>query len=437
MNLNATITEDGVLTLDSGGAKDESVLSSVNEARKKARQTAVMIAEQAGEEVRLVVSDPSGVHVLAVTPEGRTEDVTSEADTEDAAPEAETEDAAPEADTEDAGSGNPFVRGQADASAVATVDHAAAPPTFLEPDTGTLSEPAEQGWQGWMNRVLGLRLQAGEAEIRQREAVSALQQSWVGPRTIAVLNSKGGGNKTPTSIRLSAELARVGGGGVLAWDNNESLGTMGWRVETEDHARTVLDFITAAPRFLEADARRADLAQFVHHQSQDAFDALISDDNPSHDHLMTGDEVDLIHDVASRNWRLIVMDSGNSTRGENFARMIHHSDQVVLATTTESDKAQGAVDSWRALKARGGRAAELADTAVVVVSEANTSNSLPASEVVDKFSAYVRAVHVVPFDPALVQGVMRTQDLHPKTRRAWQIAAADVVGLFRGMGEGL
>ena len=71
MNLNATITEDGVLTLDSGGAKDESVLSSVNEARKKARQTAVMIAEQAGEEVRLVVTDPSGVHVLAVTPEGR------------------------------------------------------------------------------------------------------------------------------------------------------------------------------------------------------------------------------------------------------------------------------------------------------------------------------------------------------------------------------
>ena len=49
----------------------------------------------------------------------------------------------------------------------------------------------------------------------------------------------------------------------------------------------------------------------------------------------------------------------------------------------------------------------------------------------------MRAVHVVPFDPALVQGVMRTQDLHPKTRRAWQIAAADVVGLFRGMGEGL
>ncbi|WP_204117649.1 hypothetical protein, partial [Klebsiella pneumoniae] len=84
----------------------------------------------------------------------------------------------------------------------------------------------------------------------------------------------------------------------------------------------------------------------------------------------------------------------------------------------DSDKAQGAVDSWRALKARGGRAAELADTAVVVVSEANSSNSLPASEVVDKFSPYVRAVHVVPIDPALVQGVMRTQDLHPKTRRA-------------------
>lgn len=284
-----------------------------------------------------------------------------------------------------------------------------------------------------MNRALGLRLAAGPVEQRQREAVTALQQSWVGPRTVAVLNSKGGGNKTPTSIRLCSELARNGGGGVLAWDNNESLGTMGWRVETEDHGRTVLDFVRAAPAFLASEARRADLAQFVHHQSQDAFDALISDDNPRHDHLMTGDEVDLIHDVAARNWRLIVMDSGNSTRGENFARMIHHTDQVVLATTTESDKAQGAVDSWRALKARGGRAADLADEAVVIVSEANTSNSLSAAAVVEKFTPYVRAVHVVPFDPALVQGVMRAQDLRPSTRRAWQLAAADVIAQFRGM----
>ena len=140
--------------------------------------------------------------------------------------------------------------------------------------------------------------------------------------------------------------------------------------------------------------------------------------------------MDLLHEVAARNWRLIVMDSGNSTRGENFTSMIDHTDQVVVATTSESDKAQGAVNSLQALHARGGHAAQLARNAVVIVSEVHPKHALKAKEIVTQLEPIVRSTHIVPFDPALIQGRMRAQDLTPRTRRAWQLAAADVIATF-------
>lgn len=308
-------------------------------------------------------------------------------------------------------------------------------PQFVNPGNAARQAPAVEGWQGWLNRVFGAHLAPSPREQHHRQTLAAIQQQWIGPRTVAVLNSKGGANKTPTTVRLASEVARAGGGGVLAWDNNESLGTLGWRVEKEQHGSTVVDFIHAAPSFLSADAHRADLARYVHHQGQDKFDALVSDDDPAHHHLISGEEVDLLHEVAARNWRLIVMDSGNATRGDHFERMIHHADQIVLATTQITDTCQGAVDSWRALVSRGGHAADLARNAVVIVSQTNVAG-VPAhmvhsiEEIREKFGPYVRAVHVVPFDPALVQGVMRAQDLRPATVQAWQAATAAVIEQF-------
>lgn len=301
---------------------------------------------------------------------------------------------------------------------------------FIDRESEGQTTPAESGWRGWMNRTLGMRIQPGHGELAQRDAQRRLSTRWVGSRTIAVLNSKGGANKTPTVLRLASELSIAGGGGVLAWDNNESLGTLGWRSVSSSHESTVLDLLDVAPHFLEIGAHSADLEAYVHHQPEDGFDVLRSDERPEHDHIVTGGEVSLLHEVAARNWRCLIMDSGNSTRGENFSAMIDHTDQVVLATTSESDKAQGAVNSLQALHARGGHAAELARNAVVIVSELNPKHAMKAREIVEKFEPIVRAVHVVPHDPALIQGVMRAQDLAPATRRAWQLAAASVIDQF-------
>lgn len=492
MELHATITETGAMTVTMGADHEE--LAEQHENVAAARRALVKLSSEVagstGEPTRAVTLDPSGMHVLTVSADGQVsnapapateetparlapaEELASTAaaapdevapvDVEEAAPQdveesvpAQAEEAAAAAEAaapaaEKPVGGNPFLvaktpvpptPGQPEGPATAPVSAppveslsaagaAEQTPNFLQNNSPVTPDPAEQGWQGWLNRVFGLKVGPSESELRQRAAVDALSRHWIGSRTVAVLNSKGGANKTPTVIRLASELARAGGGGVLAWDNNESLGTLGWRTHSGEHSATVLDLITAAPEFLKAGASKADLAAFVHHQPEDAFDVLRSDERPEHDHRITGAEVDLLHEVASRNWRLIIMDSGNSTRGENFTRMIDHTDQVVIATTSESDKAQGAVNSLQALHARGGHAAQLARNAVVIVSEVHPQHSLKAQEIVGEFAPIVRSAHIVPFDQALVQGRMRAQDLSGPTRRAWQLAAAAVIAEF-------
>ncbi|HET9348218.1 MAG TPA: chromosome partitioning protein ParA, partial [Arthrobacter sp.] len=58
-------------------------------------------------------------------------------------------------------------------------------------------EPATQGWRGTLTR-LGLRMDPSEEELTEREDIRTVSQHWPGPRTIAVVNRKGGANKTPT-----------------------------------------------------------------------------------------------------------------------------------------------------------------------------------------------------------------------------------------------
>ena len=103
-------------------------------------------------------------------------------------------------------------------------------------------QPATQGFRGLMTRM-GIRMAPSESEMAERADIHAVSQHWPGPRTIAVVNRKGGANKTPTVAALSAVFARYGGGGVLAWDNNENQGTLGWRTEQGPHSSSVLDLL--------------------------------------------------------------------------------------------------------------------------------------------------------------------------------------------------
>ncbi len=59
-----------------------------------------------------------------------------------------------------------------------------------------VEEPATHGWRGAMTR-LGIRMAPSDAERAERADVQAVSQHWPGPRTIAIVNGKGGAGKTP------------------------------------------------------------------------------------------------------------------------------------------------------------------------------------------------------------------------------------------------
>lgn len=286
-------------------------------------------------------------------------------------------------------------------------------------------QPATIGWRGILTK-LGISIKPSDYELAMRDDIHAVSQHWPGPRTIAVVNRKGGANKTPTVCGLSAVFARYGGGGVLAWDNNESQGTLGWRTEQGPHHASVLDLLRDKEELLSPGAHNALLAHYVHHQTEDKYDVLRSDEREEGDHEIQAHEVDSTYEVAAKYYRMIFMDSGNTTRAANWRAAIEHTDQLVVATTTVEDRAEAAKNTLVTLSKRDAHSAKLAANAVVIISQEKQDDGRAAQEYAEKFRQIARAAVVVPHDPAMKSGQIRYSALKPATQRAWLAAAAAV-----------
>lgn len=288
-------------------------------------------------------------------------------------------------------------------------------------------EPASQGLRGFMTR-LGVRMEPSENERQERRDSYLVSKHWPGPRMIAVVNGKGGANKTPTTILLSAIFARYGGAGVLFWDNNQTRGTASWRTEKADHDATVLDLLPQIQRLLSVEANSSDLAHYVHHQTKDKYDVLRS--NPellSSQQLITPEDIDAVNALAKKYYRLTFIDTGNNESDPAWLRAIEHIDQLVVATTTLEDRAEAGSLLLDALYKRGGKYAELAENAVVIVSQDN--KDLPSTElrgVAEQFKVQAREVVTIPYDRGMIKGQLPFDALQATTQRAWLRAGAAV-----------
>ncbi len=289
--------------------------------------------------------------------------------------------------------------------------------------------PASTGFRGTLNRI-GIRTQPSEAERAYRNDVDTVSQHWPGVRTIAIVNGKGGANKTPTTALLSAVFARYSGAATLAWDNNETRGTLGWRTQQGKHEATVQDLLPAGESLLEPGAKAGDIAHYVHHQAGDKYDVLRS--NPkllSAEQRLTDEDVELIHDVAARYYRLILIDSGNDESAPHWLRMIDKADQLVVATVAKPEHAEAGALLLDALRERDEHSAQLASDAVVVVSQARERDADPtAAHIAEGFKGWVREAVSIPYDRAMVESVLMFDSLRPVTKRAWLRAGAAVAG---------
>jgi MinD-like ATPase involved in chromosome partitioning or flagellar assembly len=295
--------------------------------------------------------------------------------------------------------------------------------SFITPPSA-LAEPAPS----WLAR-LGFGPSRATRARREREAI--VSRHWAGCRSIAVANGKGGVGKTMTTAMIAAVLARHGGGNVLAWDNNDTRGTLGWRTEQGNYDTTVRDLLAAAPALLTPTASMSDIARFVHHQAVDRYDVLRS--NPellATDQRLSRAEFDLLMQVTSRYYRLVIFDSGNDESADRWLRMVDSSYQLVIPTLTTPESAESAALLLDALRQRDERSAYLADHAVVVVTQAEPAARRAVRRIVDGFAGQVRAVETIPFDPALKSGPLRYDGLRTPARDAWlRVTAAAVAEL--------
>jgi MinD-like ATPase involved in chromosome partitioning or flagellar assembly len=486
MDMTATIHPDGATSLDTAGELSQENHTSVPDARRAVINKARMLAEHTGRETRLQIGDPSGARTILVAADGtsRPEPAAPAAPASLADAPAVAEDpgdytltsvTAPQINIDnptdpapvsaaESSSAHPFlpaspapaqheeptpaqptatVENEAPtrrASLHPTADRTEAPapaesspasrealPSFV--DRPEVQAPAQHGWRGLVNSTgLGLALAPAAGELSQRHDETAVATHWAGPRTIAVLNAKGGAGKTPTVICLAAVFARLSGGGVLAWDNNNSLGSLGWRTFDSGHQASVVDLLEQAEHFMTTEARVGDLSGYVHHQPADRYDVLRSDDRSGDQerHMVTGDEVERLHAVAAKYYRAIIMDSGNTERGANWQAMIAHTDQVVLPVKSVDESAEGASRVLAALQAGNDHAQALARNAVVIVLCAEPAHQKKAKELASRFAPHVRAVAMIPYDRALVEGRVRYSAMTPATRRAWLHAGAAV-----------
>ena len=286
--------------------------------------------------------------------------------------------------------------------------------------------PPSWGWRGQLHRWSGgtLSPMPSEAELRHRAALEAVRRPLDAARTIVFANPKGGAGKTPATLLAAATFGTVRGGYVVAWDNNETRGTLGLRGRTGARATTVWDLLAAVERFESAGASVGELAGYVRGQGEAQFDLLASDEDPSRMASIGREEFTRIQAVLARFYRILCVDTGNNVRAANWQAAMAAADQLVVCSTYALDHGYSA--SWMLDSLVAAGRADLVANAVTVLSGSSPRPD-PAvrADLVEHFAARTRAVHEIPYDRALGAGEQIPYgELAPATREAWLQACA-------------
>ncbi|WP_104131470.1 cobalamin biosynthesis protein CobQ [Cryobacterium sp. M91] len=304
---------------------------------------------------------------------------------------------------------------------------------FLQSQPAALVGPAVMGWQGTVRRLTGglVSVGPGVAELTHRGAIDRVQQSLRGPRTVVVINPKGGAHKTTATLLLAATFGTYRGGYTLAWDNNETRGTLGWRAQPARHSNTAVDLLRDLDRFNDLrSARVGDLDNYVRSQGSTQFDVLASDEDAAASSTINGQAFNELHTSLSRFYRVIVVDTGNNMRASNWEAALDAADQLVIVSTIREDTAASAAWLVDGLYEKG-HEEKVRNAVTVLASPSKVADAQLNRRLHGHFASLTRTVLDVPHDPALVDGGTLSYDaLAPATREAWlQVTAAVADGL--------
>ncbi|MFD1365361.1 MinD/ParA family ATP-binding protein [Actinoplanes sichuanensis] len=308
-------------------------------------------------------------------------------------------------------------------------------PTAEEFARRRLARPSQQSATMGARAVLqkgmfGLvKLAPGQRELEYKQDVEMVRRNFGGLRQVTVVNPKGGAGKTVAVLLLAMTFGQKRGGYVLAWDNNETQGTLGMRAQQDFHARTVRDMMRDLHLFQGAQGRVGDLSQYVRAQGEGMFDVLASDESATAGEMLTAASFAEIRDVVSRFYKLIFVDTGNNVRAENWQAAMDATDQLVITMSARNDSAETAARALDHLEQSGRR--RLVRQAVTIVTMPPTRKDIDLQWIQQHFAARTRAVLVAPYERLIDSGEpIRYGELSGNTKDAWlKIAAAVADGL--------
>lgn len=360
-----------------------------------------------------------------------------------------------------------FDDGGYEVTAVRSTTHAA---LVTDPRWVTLSQqPAEQGIRGAFNGM-GLKIAPAEQELEQRreallqevareeeervaeeerartraaqegrraardreqaERVKAeravIQTNFGEPKTASLMNDKGGVGKTTDNLCIADAFGRIRGGDVVTWDANETRGTMGFRAQKDNHRRNVVDFLNeAATDFTTVEgSKRSTLTRYTRQQGDSKFSVLASHESRESQDQVDADAFRTVHEILSRFYSLILVDTGNNHTADHFQAALAATDQLVIPVSPGEDGAYAAelmLDNFI-----GQGYGHLVKNAIVLLHDSATRHG-DAREIAAKFENRVRTILPIPFDPILDSGGEIDFDtLQPATRTAYQTAAAAI-----------
>lgn len=255
-----------------------------------------------------------------------------------------------------------------------------------------------------LRRAFGLG--PGLKELLERDRIDRIARPLSGRKTIMVINTKGGGGKTLVTLMLASYLGRYRSGSVLAWDNNETEGTLGMRAPSQSHHRTVVDLLGALPQIAaDPNAGTSELEHWVREQRALSFDVLASADDDEAMRVIGEQEFEDLHTQLSRFYRMIVVDTGNNRLAPNWLAAAARADMLVFATSLKDDTSVVAAKNLDALVAMG--RGDLVKNAVCVISHTTAKGNDVGAGVHTRehFEQWVRAVVDIPYDPALSPGL--------------------------------
>jgi MinD-like ATPase involved in chromosome partitioning or flagellar assembly len=308
-------------------------------------------------------------------------------------------------------------------------------PTAEEFARRRLAKPAEptatMGARAILQKgTMGLvRLAPGKREQEYKQDVEMVRRNFGGLRQVTVVNPKGGAGKTVAVVLLAMTFGQKRGGYVLAWDNNETQGTLGMRAQQDFHARTVRDMMRDLHLFRGSHGRVGDLSQYVRAQGEGMFDVLASDESATAGEMLTASAFAEIREIVSRFYKLIFVDTGNNVRAQNWQAAMDATDQLVITMSARNDSAETAARMLDHLEQSGRQ--RLVRQAVSVVTMPPTRKDIDLPAIQRHFAARTRAVLLAPYEKLIDSGEpIRYGHLSSGTRDSWlKIAAAVAEGL--------